>query len=67
MGVRDCNDIISVWTVGYAGQCALKEFGFRIGVKGYKRVVLQVSTAQSKYGATKVFEYRIGVKEHSRV
>ncbi|XP_063424230.1 tyramine beta-hydroxylase-like isoform X2 [Mytilus trossulus] len=41
MGVKHCNDIISVWTVGYAGQCASKEFGFRIGVKGYKRVVLQ--------------------------
>lgn len=43
MGAKGCSDIINTWTVGNAGQCAPKEFGYRIGMKGYKRVLLQVS------------------------
>lgn len=41
MGAKGCSDIISAWTVGSPGQCAPKEFGYRIGMKGYKRVLLQ--------------------------
>ncbi|CAC5364977.1 PAM [Mytilus coruscus] len=46
IGVKGCSDIMSVWTVGYAGHCASKEIGFRIGVKGYKRVLLQIRRSE---------------------
>ena len=42
MQPKDCNAIIGLWTVGSAGECSPKQFGYRIGTKGYKRVVLQV-------------------------
>lgn len=41
MQQKDCNAIIGLWTVGSPGECSPKQFGYRIGTKGYKRVVLQ--------------------------
>ncbi|XP_059152477.1 MOXD1 homolog 1-like, partial [Physella acuta] len=37
-----CQDFLSVWTVGFAGDCSHPSAGVRIGVNGYKRVAIQI-------------------------
>ncbi|XP_059157023.1 dopamine beta-hydroxylase-like [Physella acuta] len=39
---KNCQDFLSVWTVGFAGDCSHPNAGVRIGVNGYKRVAIQV-------------------------
>lgn len=42
MGLSSCNKLFGAWTVGSAGQCTNKDAGFRIGIKGFRRVMMQV-------------------------
>ncbi|KAK3720939.1 hypothetical protein RRG08_047505 [Elysia crispata] len=37
-----CRDLIGAWTLGSPGECAHPDMGFRMGVKGYRTVALQV-------------------------
>ncbi|XP_059152475.1 tyramine beta-hydroxylase-like [Physella acuta] len=41
----NCQDFLSVWTVGLSGDCSHQNAGVRIGVNGYKRVAIQVCDA----------------------
>lgn len=36
-----CQNFLSVWTVGLAGECYHPQTGIRVGVNGYKRVAMQ--------------------------
>ncbi|KAJ8300061.1 hypothetical protein KUTeg_021580, partial [Tegillarca granosa] len=41
MGDNKCNEILSVWAVGSAGECLHKNIGIRFGTRGFKRAMLQ--------------------------
>ncbi|XP_050411447.1 dopamine beta-hydroxylase [Patella vulgata] len=41
MGLRGCTKAIGIWTLGLPGECFNKEAGFRIGLNGMKKGVLQ--------------------------
>ncbi|XP_062622231.1 DBH-like monooxygenase protein 2 homolog [Saccostrea cucullata] len=42
MAKEDCNDMIALWAVGFTGECLHKDTGFRVGVNGYKKAILEV-------------------------
>ena len=37
-----CRDLLFAWAVGGNGHCLNDEFGFRVGMTGYKHVLMQV-------------------------
>ncbi|KAK6190938.1 hypothetical protein SNE40_002698 [Patella caerulea] len=41
MGLTGCTQQIGLWTLGLPGECLYKDAGFRIGLNGMKRGVLQ--------------------------
>ena len=42
MASGTCLDIIGLWSVGHPGTCYSDEFGFKVGLGGYKTVMIQV-------------------------
>ena len=43
MGSLGCSEMIFVWSVGLGGHCLNDEVGIRMGLNGYKKVVVEVS------------------------
>ncbi|XP_005109973.1 tyramine beta-hydroxylase, partial [Aplysia californica] len=41
LATQNCQDFISIWSVGLAGECYHPDAGVRIGINGYKKVALQ--------------------------
>lgn len=42
MSLASCRQILALWTVGYLGQCYEDSYGFRLGLGGFERVLVQV-------------------------
>jgi len=40
---EDCQSIIGAWTIGTDGHCISDEFGFPIGLRGFRYAVLEAS------------------------
>ncbi|XP_061173636.1 DBH-like monooxygenase protein 2 homolog [Saccostrea echinata] len=42
MKKQNCDDMIALWAVGFNGDCLHKDSGFRVGVNGYKKAILEI-------------------------